>query len=295
MSKKRALGKGLSALLENVETDYHGGLNVASSVASTGAIDEVSIHQIMVNPFQPRIDFEESALEELANSIAEHGIIQPITLRKNGKDKFQIISGERRFRASQLAGLKTVPAYIRDANDQTMLEMALVENIQREDLNAIEVAISYHRLIEECELTQEELSQKVGKKRSTVSNYLRLLKLDAEVQLAIKDKKIAMGHARALLGVEDLAKRKNLFKRILEEDLSVRKVENLAKGNTENGSSDFKAKVILTPVEERIKDELSSLLTSKVKIRSTIDGKGKIEIAYQNQSELRRIAEKLGY
>jgi len=295
MSKKRALGKGLSALLENVETDYHGGLNVTSSVTSTGTIDEVGIHQIEVNPFQPRIDFEESALEELASSIAEHGIIQPITLRKNGRDKFQIISGERRFRASQLAGLKTVPAYIRDANDQTMLEMALVENIQREDLNAIEVAISYHRLIEECELTQEELSQKVGKKRSTVTNYLRLLKLDAEVQLAIKDKKIGMGHARALLAIDNNAKRKSIFQRIIEEDLSVRKVESLAKGHSDTDSSDFKAKIILTPVEERIKDELSSLLTSKVKIRSTIDGKGKIEIAYQNQSELRRIAEKLGY
>ncbi len=295
MSKKRALGKGLSALLENVETDYHGGLNVTSSVTSTGTIDEVGIHQIEVNPFQPRIDFEESALEELASSIAEHGIIQPITLRKNGRDKFQIISGERRFRASQLAGLKTVPAYIRDANDQTMLEMALVENIQREDLNAIEVAISYHRLIEECELTQEELSQKVGKKRSTVTNYLRLLKLEPEVQLAIKDKKIGMGHARALLAVDDKAKRKSIFNRIMEEDLSVRKVENLAKGKSDSDSSDFKAKIILTPVEERIKDELSLLLTSKVKIRSTIDGKGKIEIAYQNQSELRRIAEKLGY
>ena len=295
MSKKRALGKGLSALLENVETDYHGGLNVANTVSSTGAIDEVSINQIEVNPFQPRIDFEESALEELANSIAEHGIIQPITLRKNGRDKFQIISGERRFRASQLAGLKAVPAYIRDANDQTMLEMALVENIQREDLNAIEVAISYHRLIEECELTQEELSQKVGKKRSTVTNYLRLLKLDAEVQLAIKDKKIGMGHARALLSVEDPSKRKAIFNRVIEEDLSVRKVEQLTKGESDKATSDFKAKVILTPVEERIKDELSSLLTSKVKIRSTIDGKGKIEIAYQNQSELRKIAEKLGY
>ena len=294
MSKKKALGKGLSALLDNVETDFHGGLNVSSTITTTGTIDEVLIEQIEVNPFQPRIEFEESALEELAQSISEHGIIQPLTLRKNGKNQYQIISGERRFRASQLAGLNAVPAYIRSANDQTMLEMALVENIQREDLNAIEVAISYHRLIDECDLTQEELSQKVGKKRSTVSNYLRLLKLEPEIQLAIRDKKISMGHARALLGIDDKRKRKRIFHKTVNEDLSVRKVEELAKGAYEKEEK-FKAKIILTPVEERIKDELSSLFESNVNIKSTIDGKGKIEISYQNQSELRKIAEKLGY
>ncbi|MEM7161536.1 MAG: ParB/RepB/Spo0J family partition protein [Bacteroidota bacterium] len=294
MTKKKALGKGLGALLENVETDFHGGLSVPSSTSSTGMIDEVQIEDIEVNPFQPRIDFDENALSELAASIAEHGIIQPITLRKSGRNQFQIISGERRFRASQLAGLKSIPAYVRDANDQTMLEMALVENIQREDLNAIEVAISYHRLIDECELTQEELGQRVGKKRSTVTNYLRLLKLEAEIQLALKDKKISMGHARALLGLENKAERIALFHRILNEELSVRKVESIIKGKAAN-EQQFKSKIILTPIEERIKDELSSLLDSNVKIRSTVDGKGKIEISYQNQSELRRIAEKLNY
>lgn len=294
MSKKKALGRGLSALLDNVETDAHGGLSVGNSVPAVGIIDEVPIGSIEANPFQPRIEFNENALEELSQSIAEHGIIQPLTLRKKGRNRYQIISGERRFRASQLAGLDRVPAYIRDANDQTMLEMALVENIQREDLNAIEVAISYHRLIDECDLTQEALSQKVGKKRSTVTNYLRLLKLPPEIQLALRDKQISMGHARALLGVDGDKKKLALFQKTINEDLSVRKVETLVKGADEK-ESPFKAKVILTPIENRIKDELTSLLKSNVKIKSTIDGKGKIEISYKDQSELRRIAEKLGY
>ena len=295
MSKKRALGKGLSALLDNVETDSHGGLTVGSTIPSVGIIDEVLIEHIEANPFQPRLEFEENALEELAHSISEHGIIQPLTLRKKSRNSYQIISGERRFRASQLAGLDRIPAYIRDADDQTMLEMALVENIQREDLNAIEVAISYHRLIDECDLTQEGLSQKVGKKRSTVTNYLRLLKLPPEIQLALRDKQISMGHARALLGLDGDKRKIALFKKVVNEDLSVRKTEALVKGNVSGEESTFKAKVILTPVEDRIKDELSSLLNSNVKIRSTIDGKGKIEINYKDQSELRRIAEKLGY
>ena len=292
MSKKKALGKGLSALLDNVETDYHGGLSLDDSIQNSGSIDEVSVSNIEANPFQPRIEFDEDGLVELAASIKEHGIIQPLTLRKKGRNKYQIISGERRFRASQLAGLKTIPAYIRSANDQTMLEMALIENIQREDLNAIEVAISFHRLIDECALTQEELGQKVGKKRSTVTNYLRLLKLQPEIQLALKEDLISMGHARALLGLDDDQKRMKIFNQLLDEDLSVRKLESIVKAQSGKNKPSRK-KAVLTPIEERIKENLSALIGSKVKLRSSDSGNGKIEINYSDQSELRRIAEKL--
>lgn len=292
MSKKKALGKGLSALLDNVETDYHGGLSLDDSVQNSGSIDEVPINHIEANPFQPRIEFDEDGLIELAASIKEHGIIQPLTLRKKSRNNYQIISGERRFRASQLAGLNAVPAYIRSANDQTMLEMALIENIQREDLNAIEVAISFHRLIEECALTQEELGQKVGKKRSTVTNYLRLLKLQPEIQLAIKENVISMGHARALLGIADDEKRMKIFNQLLDDDLSVRKLEAIVKEKSEK-TKISKKKTLLTPIEEKIKENLSSLVGSKVNVRSSEIGSGKIEINYANQSELKRIAEKI--
>ena len=200
--KRSALGKGLSALLENAETD------ITSSTSNSGLVGSVSmlsIDSIEANPFNPRTHFEKAALEELSQSISIHGIIQPLTVRKLGRDKFQLISGERRFRASQLAGLKEVPAYIRVANDQTMLEMALVENIQREDLNAIEVALSYSRLIEECSLTQDQLSQKVAKSRSSITNHLRLLKLPADIQASVRDNVLSMGHARALVSAGDEA------------------------------------------------------------------------------------------
>ena len=200
--KKRALGKGLSALLKNPDTDITTNESIANTNQVVGSVSEIKIEQIEVNPFQPRTDFDQDALQELAISIKELGIIQPLTVRKLGYDKFQLISGERRFRASQLAGLKTVPVYIRIANDQAMLEMALVENIQREQLNPVEIALSYQRLIDECKLTQEKMSERVGKKRSTITNYLRLLKLPAEILAALRDESISMGHARALAGLE---------------------------------------------------------------------------------------------
>src|SRR4051812_34249358 len=204
-TKKPALGRGLSALLENAKTDITT-KNIGENAAVVNSVATIRVQQIETNPFQPRTNFEETALQELSDSIRQHGIIQPITVRKLGYDKYQLISGERRFRASQLAGLTSVPAYIRIANDQGMLEMALVENIQRENLDAIEVAISYKRLIDECDLTQEQLSQKVSKQRSTITNYLRLLKLPVEIQLAIRNGDITMGHARALINIENADK-----------------------------------------------------------------------------------------
>ena len=223
VNKKRALGRGLSALLENANTDITTRLS-SDENATLGSIAEVSISAIEANPFQPRSLFEEEALVELSESIKTYGIIQPVTLRKMGNDHFQLISGERRFRASQIAGLDKIPAYIRVADDQTMLEMALVENIQRENLDAIEIAISYKRLMEECNLTQESLSQKVSKKRSTVTNYLRLLKLPAEIQLGIRKSLISMGHARALVAIEDIDQQLFLFERVVNEELSVRQI-----------------------------------------------------------------------
>ncbi|HLG02137.1 MAG TPA: ParB/RepB/Spo0J family partition protein, partial [Bacteroidia bacterium] len=229
-TKRNALGKGLSALLESASTDIttNPRLN-AEPGAIVGSVSNIPVSQIEANPFQPRSHFEEVALKELADSIKQHGIIQPVTVRKMGYDRFQLISGERRFRASQLAGLESIPAYVRVANDQAMLEMALVENIQRENLDAIEIAISYKRLIDECSLTQEQLSEKVSKQRSTVTNYLRLLRLPPIVQLGIREKKISMGHARALINVEKQDVMEDLYHRIMEEELSVREVEDLAR------------------------------------------------------------------
>src|SRR5690554_3543028 len=225
-SKKRpALGKGLSALLESSLTDITS--EDLSDASVLGSVALLQISSIEANPFNPRTHFEEDALQELSDSIATHGIIQPITVRKLGRSKYQLISGERRFRASQLAGLTEIPAYIRVANDQTMLEMALVENIQRQDLNAIEVALSYHRLIQECNLTQEQLAKQISKSRTSITNHLRLLKLPAKIQLAVRENEISMGHARALVGIEDSDKQLDIFERVIEEKLSVRELENI--------------------------------------------------------------------
>src|SRR5512138_452251 len=217
MTKKNVLGRGLGALIEEAEPNN----DVLVEKSITGGI-EIDINRVDTNPFQPRTIFDEEALNELASSIKEIGVIQPITVREMENGRYQLITGERRFRASMMAGLGRIPAYIRTANDQGMLEMALVENIQREDLNAIDIAISYQRLIEECSLTQENLSVRVGKKRATVANYMRLLRLPAEIQIGIRENKVTMGHARALVAVEDPHHQLSLFYRIVEEDLSVR-------------------------------------------------------------------------
>ena len=291
--KRNALGKGLSALLENVETDVTS-KSTEQTAHIVGSIPLINLDQIETNPFQPRTEFDEQALEELSASIKELGLIQPITVRKLGYDKYQIISGERRVRASRLAGLKSVPAYIRVANDQGMLEMALVENIQRADLNAIEVGVSYQRLIEECKLTQEELSDRVGKNRTTVTNYIRLLKLPPEIQAALRDNKISMGHARALLSITDLVNQLDAFRHIVEKGLSVREVEELARQESGIKATE-RFRKSLSPEMAKIESVLSSHFGTKIHLSRKNDGSGKIVIPYEDDSDLNRILEMLNY
>ncbi len=292
MTKKRGLGRGLSALLEDPGTDitaHHtapdaGGQRVAGTTAF------IPVAQIEPNPFQPRTTFAPEAILELAQSIKELGIIQPVTVRKLGYDRYQLISGERRFRASQVAGLEEIPAYIRVANDEAMLEMALVENIQREELDAIEVAISFQRLLEEVNLTQEALSEKVGKDRATVANYLRLLKLPPEVQLGLRQRQIGMGHARALLAVPDAAKQEELYRRIVESQLSVRQVEEMARSEKQAAiRPGGKAKKLSATHHKELGKELSNMFGSRVMVKQGEAGKGRIEINFRNDEDLARI------
>ena len=295
-NKRSALGRGLSALLENEDTDVTSKSSISGSSTTVGAVANIELDKIEANPFQPRTDFEEDALNELAHSIKEQGIIQPVTVRKLGYDKYQLISGERRFRASKIAGLKTIPAYIRIANDQAMLEMAIVENIQRENLNSIEIAISYQRLLEECSLTQEELSNKVGKNRSTVSNYLRMLKLPPEIQIGIRDGKITMGHARAIINVEDPAIQLSIYHEIVNGELSVRKVEELARSNTKAKKKEATAEApkSLAPEYQQIQENLSNRFQTKVEFVHGNKGKGKIVIPYLTPADLDRVLKIIG-
>lgn len=290
--KKKALGRGLSAILESPETDITSSDISGNFVA--GAIASLPLSQIEANPFQPREDFDHEALNELAASIKEQGIIQPITVRKMGYDKYQLISGERRLKASKLAGLDEIPCYIRIANDQQMLEMALVENIQRESLNALEIAISYQRLIEECELTQEELSQRVGKNRTTVTNYIRLLKLPAELQVAIRDNKISMGHARALINIDDEQTQIAILKNIITKDLSVREVEEIVRNLNKQPASRKEAPARELPREiEAIRENIAGKLDTKVNVTLNQKGKGNIVISFNSQKQLERILAEL--
>ena len=281
-NKHRGLGRGLDAILQSPETDITSADISGNYVA--GAIAQIEIDKIETNPFQPRTDFDESALNELAESIKNQGVIQPVTVRKMGYDKYQLISGERRLRASKLAGLKTIPVFIRVANDEQMLEMALIENIHRENLNAIEVAISYQRLLEECKLTQDKLSEKVGKDRSTVANFLRLLKLPAEIQIAIRDGYITMGHARALVNISDKSKQLIILKRIIDEDLSVRQVEMLVKDKPAK-----KPKAIVPESYKVQADALSKALKMGVKVSRDSKGKGSLTINFKNDEEFERL------
>jgi ParB family chromosome partitioning protein len=298
-TKRNALGRGLGALLENSNTDITNKNKLENEGRVVGAIANIEIASIETNPFQPRSNFEEEALNELAASIKEHGIIQPVTVRKLGYDKYQLISGERRFRASQLAGLTSVPAYIRIANDQAMLEMALVENIQRENLDPIEVAISYKRLIDECTLTQEQLSQKVSKQRSTITNYLRLLKLPVEIQLALRNGDISMGHARALINIDNADKQLDIYNQIVLSNLSVRDVEDLARGvkvesaTTSEKAANKSAKAGLTLEHKKIMDDLRAVFNTKVNISRESSGKGKIVIPFKSDNDLKRIIDLL--
>jgi ParB family transcriptional regulator, chromosome partitioning protein len=288
-AKKNSLGRGLGALIEDASEATS--KPSETSVPTASSINEIDIQLIEVNPFQPRTTFNDEAIEELSSSIRELGIIQPITVRHLENGKYQIITGERRYRASQRAGLTSMPAYVRTADDQAMLELALVENIQREDLDAVEIAISYQRLIEECSLTQETLSERVGKKRSTVANYLRLLKLPAEIQAGIRHRQLSMGHARALINIESSDEQVKIYHMIAEDDLSVRQVEELVRALNENkeeipslkksskeddassGFSDFR-------------DQLRKFFNTKVDLKRNTKGEGKIVIPFQSDEEL---------
>jgi len=281
-TKKQALGRGLSALLKDT-TDNN---SVAKAVV--GSIIEIDVETIEVNPYQPRTSFDEESLGELASSIKELGVIQPITVRKV-EDSFQLVSGERRFRASKLIGNKTIPAYIRIANDQEMLEMALVENIQRKNLDPIEVALSYQRLIDEVQLTQEDLSVRVGKKRSTVTNYLRLLKLDPILQTGMRDGFISMGHGRAIINVENSEDQLNIYKKILQEKLSVRQTEELVKKLKISPYSKTTNNKVLPKYIENSLSDINSFLGHKINITVSTKGKGKISIPFHSKEDFERI------
>jgi ParB family chromosome partitioning protein len=284
MTKKNALGRGLGALIEGVEKEI--------LEKKVEANQDISVDSIDANPFQPRTHFDEQSMEELAASIRKLGIVQPLTVRETGTGRYQLIAGERRLRAARLAGLSHVPAYIRTADDQAMLELALVENIQREDLDAIEVAISFQRLIEEVRLTQEELSERVGKQRSTIANYLRLLKLPAEIQLGIKNKQLMMGHARTLVNIEDPKKQINVYYKIIDGDLSVRQSEELVRQlQTDKVKDPVKSerKKKLNQDFAQLSEHLNKIFSAKVNFRINEQGKGKIVIPFENPEDMERI------
>ncbi|PJJ84187.1 ParB/RepB/Spo0J family partition protein [Mucilaginibacter auburnensis] len=305
--KRRALGKGLSALLNDSDDvlpyKRNNDTNTVAPAASTngtgnsaGSVNEIRIDEIEVNPFQPRTDFDEIALGELADSIKLQGLIQPITLRKVSAHNYQLISGERRLRASKIAGLTTIPAYVRTANDQQMLEMALIENIQRENLNAIEVALSFQRMLDELNLKQEELGDRVSKNRSTVNNYLRLLKLPPAIQVAIRDGALSMGHARALITIDDPAQQLYIFKQIIQQGLSVRKVEEIVRElqRTKPRKEGKQPEPISFQVQ-KIQDDLASKFSSKVRLKVNAQGNGTIEIPFLSEEDLNRILEMLDW
>lgn len=290
---RKALGRGLGALLQDSETvgTKEQIDEFVSSGGNKASINDIPIEQIEVNPFQPRTYFDKEALEELTESIRTQGIIQPITVRKLSDDSYQLISGERRTQASKLAGLKAIPAYIRLANDQQMLEMALIENIQRENLNAIEIALSYQRLLTECDLKQEQLGERVGKNRTTVNNYLRLLKLPPDIQLGLKEHKISMGHARAIINVDDVEKQLSVYKKTISDDLSVRKVEALVR-NMVTGHMTEKDKKTSNEVAYEVKNvqsKLSSHFGAKIGLKIDNKNKGEIKIPFLSKDDLNRI------
>ena len=284
MTKKNALGRGLGALIDGVEKEV--------LEKKVEANQDIAIDSIDGNPFQPRTTFDEQSLEELAASIKKLGIVQPLTVRDAGGGRYQLIAGERRLRAARLTGLTHVPAFIRTANDQAMLEMALVENLQRDDLDAMEVAISFQRLIEECSLTQEQLSESVGKQRSTVANYLRLLKLPAEIQLGIRNKKLTMGHARTLINIEDPKKQISVYYKIVDGDLSVRQAEELVRelqSETVKDPEKLERKKKLNQDFAQLSEHLNKIFSAKVNFRINELGKGKIVIPFENPEEMERI------
>lgn len=289
LKRRNALGRGLGALLQQTEPLNETEL---TQVPSINSVSDIDIDTIETNPFQPRTSFDRDALNELAESIRVQGIIQPITVRQLDRDHYQLISGERRLQASKLAGLKEIPAYVRTANDQQMLEMALIENIQRENLNAMEIALSYQRLISECSLKQEELGERVGKNRATVNNYLRLLKLPPDIQAALRDNRLSMGHARAIINVENIEAQLAIFHKIIEEDLSVRAVENLVRNLAEeSGQKKKKERKPLRMEYTQLQYKLSSFLSTKVTLKSNDKNQGEIRIPFVSEDDLNRILE----
>lgn len=290
MTAKRALGRGLDALLGDQSRSVVSQKNERiGNIPTAGAISEIPLKEIITNPKQPRKEFDETKLEELSESIKNHGIIQPVTVRKIGKNKYELITGERRYRASKMAGLNQIPAFIREANDIQVMEMALVENIQRQDLDPIEVALSYQRLIDEINLTQEQMSVRVGKKRSTISNYLRLLKLDPIIQTGMKDGFISMGHGRALINMDDLAIQLDIYEAILTKKLSVRATEELVKNYKTNTATPVK-EIPTTPkfIEKGIKD-FADFFGAKIDIKTSNSGSGKISIPFASEEDFNRI------
>jgi ParB family chromosome partitioning protein len=289
-TKKQALGRGLSALLKDPDNDIQSATDKNADKV-VGNIVELDLDAVEVNPFQPRSHFNDEALQELATSIRELGVIQPITVRKLDFNKFQLVSGERRFRASKLIGLETIPAYIRIANDQESLEMALVENIQRQDLDPIEIALSYQRLIDEIQLTQEKLSDRVGKKRSTIANYLRLLKLDPIIQTGIRDGFVSMGHGRALVNIDTKEDQISIYEKIVGDNLSVRDTERLVKAHREGGSPKNEIKKASNAPQfiSSSKQELANHFGTKVIIQASENGKGKISLPFSSEEEFLRI------
>jgi ParB family transcriptional regulator, chromosome partitioning protein len=294
--RKGGLGRGLGSLLEG---NKYTGKTESSTLNEVNTIADIAIDQIQTNPFQPRTHFDQNALEELAESIRIQGIIQPITVRQLDQQTYQLISGERRYQAAKMAGLTEIPAYIRKADDQQMLEMALIENIQRENLNAIEIALSYQRLLTECSLKQEELGDRVGKKRTTVTNYLRLLKLPPDIQIALRDNVITMGHARALINIDTIEKQLEIFRKVVADELSVRKVEELVR-NVQNAGKkpDPQQKLVFNKYDDELKgveSRLSSQFGTKILVKANNDGKGEIKIPFVSVEELNRILEILNY
>ncbi|AJR03706.1 ParB/RepB/Spo0J family partition protein [Siansivirga zeaxanthinifaciens] len=290
-TKKQALGRGLSALLKDPSNDIQS-VQDKNADQVIGNIIELDIDFIEVNPFQPRTNFSEESLRELASSIKELGIIQPITVRKLGFNQYQLVSGERRFRASKLIGLETIPAYIRIANDQESLEMALVENIQRQDLDPIEIALSYQRLIDEINLTQEQMSERVGKKRSTITNYLRLLKLDPIIQTGMRDGFISMGHGRALIAIEDQTIQLDVYEKVLSNQLSVRDTEALVRNYGNETTSKTSSQKTQESIPSYIKEGVSAFseyFGHKIDVKVSKNGKGKITIPFHSEEDFKRI------
>ena len=303
-TKRNALGRGLGALLSDNDIVNPKSTGLPPIVSNNNSIDSIDINLIETNPYQPRDTFETESLNELAASIKVQGIIQPLTVRKLANNAYQLISGERRLRASKLAGLTEVPVYIRAANDQEMLEMALIENIQRENLNAIEVAISFQRMLDECSLKQEELGDRVGKNRSTVTNYLRLLKLPPVIQAALRDSKISMGHARAMISMDSIDKQLYAFEEVLKNDLSVRKLEDLVRSMSDKNavkstdktkSPAAKAEQAFSSEYQRIQSDLAAKFDAKVSLKADKNGSGNIQIPFISTDDLNRILEMLDW